>query len=61
MDDGGAEGLFFDILLISKWGSGGNRWGVVERWALVAQGCNRGEMIDDFYFHSKKSVCVLPQ
>jgi hypothetical protein len=59
MDDGGTEGLFFDVLVKGKWGGGGDRWGVIEWWALVAQGCNGGEMVDDFYFCSKKSVVFL--
>jgi hypothetical protein len=59
MKDRGAKGLFFDVLLVCKWTGGGNGRGVVERWALVAQGSDGGEMVDDFYFCSKKSVVFL--
>jgi hypothetical protein len=57
VEDGGAKGLFFDVLLICERTGRGNGRGVLERrWARVAHGYDGGEMVDDFYFSSKKSV-----
>jgi hypothetical protein len=56
VEDGGAKGLFFDVLLVRERTDGGDGRGVVERWALVAQGGDGGEMVNNFYFGSKKSV-----
>jgi hypothetical protein len=60
VEDRGAKGLFFDVLLVSKRGGRGDGRGVVERWALVAQGGDGGEMVGDFYVSSKKMVVFFP-
>jgi hypothetical protein len=59
VDDGGANELFFDVLLVCEQTGGGDGQGVVEQWALVAQGYDGGEMVNNFYFCSKKSVVFL--
>jgi hypothetical protein len=60
MKDRGAKGLFFDVLLVGEQTGRGDGWQVVEgRWALVAQGSDGGEMVEDFYLSSEKVVVFL--
>jgi hypothetical protein len=57
VEDRGAKGLFFDVLLVCERTDGGDGRRVLEgRWARVAQGSDGGEIVNDFYFGSEKSV-----